>query len=214
MCGWGNKLQRAGVSGSVVEICNIIICYGITKSIAMIKDWELIDSKVDRDYRVFRIKTETSLSPRTNKAGEFYVIDTSDWVNVIPITKDGEVVMIKQFRHGSKEITLEIPGGLVDDESPEKAALRELLEETGYEGNSVTYLGATNPNPAIFNNLCHTYLVENARKVSDKNLDDDEDIEVIHVPLTEVPGLIAGGAINHALVIIAFHFFFSKQSQL
>ena len=62
--------------------------------------------------------------------------------------------MIKQYRHGSKKITLEIPGGLVDDEHPEKAALRELLEETGYQGNGVTYLGATNPNPAIFNNLC------------------------------------------------------------
>jgi ADP-ribose pyrophosphatase len=194
-------------------VCNPSISCGIVIAIAMIKDWELIDSKVDRDYRVFRIKVDTSVSPRTNKPGEFYVIDTNDWVNVIPLTEDGEVVMIKQYRHGSKKITLEIPGGLVDDEHPEKAALRELLEETGYQGNGVTYLGATNPNPAIFNNLCHTYLVENVKKVSGKNLDDDEDIEVIHVPLTEVPGLIADGSIDHALVIIAFHYFFSKQPQ-
>jgi ADP-ribose pyrophosphatase len=180
----------------------------------MIKDWELIDSKVDRDYKVFRVKVETSLSPRTNKAGKFYVIDTNDWVNIIPLTEEGEVVMIKQYRHGSKEISLEIPGGLVDDESPEKAALRELLEETGHKGDGVTYLGSTNPNPAIFNNLCHTYLVEKVQKVSAKNLDDDEDIEVVHVPLTDVPDLIAEGTINHALVIIAFHFYFSKQSRL
>ena len=194
-------------------LTNIVkLCY--CKVITMIKDWELIDSKVDRDYRVFRIKVETSLSPRTNKAGQFYVIDTNDWVNIIPLTEDGEVVMIKQYRHGSKEVTLEIPGGLVDDESPERAALRELLEETGYEGDGVACLGSTNPNPAIFNNLCHTYLVENVKKVSHKNLDDDEDIEVVHVPLTDIPGLIADGTINHALVIIAFHFYFSKQSQL
>jgi ADP-ribose pyrophosphatase len=180
----------------------------------MIKHWDLIDSKEDRDYRVFKVKVDTSLSPRTNKAGQFYVIDTNDWVNIIPITENGEVVMIKQYRHGSKKITLEIPGGLVDDESPQKAALRELLEETGYQGDGVTYLGATNPSPAIFNNLCHTYLVENAKKVSDINLGDNEDIEVIHVPLTEIPGLITDGSINHALVIIAFHFFFAKQSQL
>ena len=187
------------------------LCY--CKVRAMIKDWELIDSKVDRDYRVFRIKVETTLSPRTNKEGQFYVIDTNDWVNIIPLTEDGEVVMIKQYRHGSKEVSLEIPGGLVDDESPERAALRELLEETGYEGDGVACLGSTNPNPAIFNNLCHTYLVENVKKVSDKSLDDDEDIEVIHIPLMDIPGLIADGTINHALVIIAFHFYFSKQSQ-
>ncbi len=180
----------------------------------MIKNWDLIDSKVDRDYRVFKINAETSLSPRTNRTGQFYVIDTNDWVNIIPITTDGKVVMIKQYRHGSKSVTLEIPGGLVDDESPEKAALRELLEETGYQGDGVTYLGATNPNPAIFNNLCHTFLVKNVKKISDINLDDNEDIEVVLKPLSEVSGLIADGIINHALVIIAFHFFFSKKSQL
>jgi len=193
------------------KVCIVFTGCGISNAVAMIKDWELIDSKVDRDYKVFRIKVDTSLSPRTNKAGQFYVIDTNDWVNVIPLTEEGEVVMIKQFRHGSKEVTLEIPGGLVDDESPEKAAQRELLEETGYQGNGVTYLGSTNPNPAIFNNLCHTYLVENARKTSDKDLDDDEDIEVVHVPLADIPGLIADGTINHALVIIAFHFLFARQ---
>ncbi len=179
----------------------------------MIKDWDLIDSKVDRDYRVFRINVETSVSPRTKKAGRFYVIDTNDWVNIIPITEDEQVVMIQQYRHGSKNITLEIPGGLVDDESPENAALRELLEETGYQGDSVTYLGATNPNPAIFNNLCHTFLVRNVKKVSETNLDDNEDIEVTLKPIEEIPSLIADGSINHALVIIAFHFYFSRQSQ-
>lgn len=179
----------------------------------MIKAWDLIESQLDRDYKVFRINIEHALSPRTNKVGQFYVIDTNDWVNVIPITEDNEVVMIKQYRHGSKSVTLEIPGGLVDDESPERAAVRELLEETGYQGESVRYLGSANPNPAIFNNLCHTYLVEKARMVSEKNLDDNEDIEVVHVPVADITSLIAGGAINHALVIIAFHFYFSNHSR-
>jgi hypothetical protein len=86
------------------------------------------------------------------------------------------------------------------------------MEETGYEGHNVSYLGSTNPNPAIFNNLCHTYLVENVKKIGEKNLDDDEDIEVVHVPLEEVPSLISDGTINHALVVIAFHFYYSKQT--
>lgn len=179
----------------------------------MVKDWEIIDSRVDRDYRVFKVNVNTSRSPRTNKEGRFYVIDTNDWVNIIPLTQGGDVVMIRQYRHGSKKVTLEIPGGLVDDENPETAALRELLEETGYRGDSVTHLGSANPNPAIFNNLCHTYLVENVKKVTQTNLDEDEDIEVVHVPLGKIPALIASGTINHALVIIAFHFYFARNSR-
>jgi 8-oxo-dGTP pyrophosphatase MutT (NUDIX family) len=180
----------------------------------MVKEWTIIDIKPDRDYRVFKVNTLKALSPRTNQVGEFYTIETNDWVNIIPITEDKEVVMIKQFRHGSKEITLEIPGGLVDDEHHKEAALRELSEETGYAGDNVVYLGATNPNPAIFNNLCHTYLVEGAKKINEKNLDPDEDIEVILVPLSEVPSLIARGIINHALVIVAFYFYFLKMGQV
>jgi ADP-ribose pyrophosphatase len=177
----------------------------------MLKEWELLDSRIDRDYRVFRIKAEESLSPRTNKKGRFYVIDTNDWVNVIPVTENEEIVMIRQWRHGSKEITLEIPGGLVDESDPEEAAHRELLEETGYRGDRVTYLGSTNPNPAIFNNLCHTYLIEGVKKVSDIDLDPDEDIEVELVPVSEIPSLLKSGTINHALVIVAFHYFYSKN---
>lgn len=177
----------------------------------MIKEWELLDSKVDRDYRVFRIAVNHALSPRTREVSEFYTIETNDWVNIIPMTDDENVVMIKQYRHGSRDITLEIPGGLVDDEGHKEAALRELEEETGYRGEGVRYLGATNPNPAIFNNLCHTYLVKNVRKVAETNFDPDEDIEVVLVPVKEIPSLIEKGRITHALVIIAFHFYFMKN---
>ncbi len=179
-----------------------------------IKEWEILDSRIDRDYRVFRIGVDKALSPRTNKASEFYTIDTRDWVNVIPITDSGEVVMIKQYRHGSREITLEIPGGLVDEDDPGAAAQRELLEETGYVGEGIRFLGSTNPNPAIFNNLCHTYLVSGVRKVSETNFDADEDIEVVLVPLPEIPALLEKGMINHALVIVAFYFYFLKESSL
>jgi 8-oxo-dGTP pyrophosphatase MutT (NUDIX family) len=177
----------------------------------MIKEWELLDSKVDRDYRVFRIAVNHALSPRTREISEFYTIETNDWVNIIPVTDDGKIVMIKQYRHGSRDVTLEIPGGLVDDEGHKEAALRELEEETGYRGEEVEYLGAVNPNPAIFNNLCHTYLVKNVRKVAETNFDPDEDIEVVLIPAKKVPSLIENGMITHALVIIAFHFYFMKN---
>lgn len=176
----------------------------------MVKKWRLIDEKVDRDYRVFKVNTLKALSPRTNAISEFYTIETKDWVNVIPVTEKREVVMIKQYRHGSKEITLEIPGGLVDNEHHKEAALRELLEETGYTGEKIIYLGAVNPNPAIFNNLCHTYLVEDAKKIGEKNLDPDEDIEVVLIPISEIHSLIHSGKINHALVVVAFYLYFAK----
>ena len=180
----------------------------------MIKEWKLVDSEIDRDYTVFKIRAEQALSPRTNRTGKFYTIETRDWVNIIAITENQEVVMIKQYRHGSKEVTLEIPGGLVDEDHPEKAALRELMEETGFAGERIEYLGGVNPNPAIFNNLCHTYLVEKARKVSEKNLDPDEDIEVSLVPVSEIPSLLEDGLINHALVVVAFYYYFLKKGQV
>jgi 8-oxo-dGTP pyrophosphatase MutT (NUDIX family) len=129
---------------------------------------------------------DEAVSPRTRKAGEFYTLQSNDWVNVIPITRDQHVVMIKQYRHGSRQVTLEIPGGLVDEADPKEAALRELLEETGYSGSRVSLLGSTNPNPAIFDNLCYTYLVEDATRTTGASLGPDEDIEVELVPLSRV----------------------------
>jgi ADP-ribose diphosphatase len=179
----------------------------------MIKPWKILSSKVGADYRVFKVRVDEAVSPRTKKAGEFYTLQSNHWVNVIPLTPDRQVVMIKQYRHGSRQVTLEIPGGLVDEADPREAALRELREETGYSGSRVTLLGSTNPNPAIFDNLCYTYLVEDATRTTDTSLEVDEDIEVELVPLSKVASLIQEGTINHALVIVAFHFFFHNNGR-
>jgi 8-oxo-dGTP pyrophosphatase MutT (NUDIX family) len=120
--------------------------------------------------------------------------------------------MIQQYRHGARKVTLEIPGGLVDPgDTPEKAATRELLEETGYQAEELAQVGVVNPNPALFNNRCYTYVARNVKKIQDPVLDQAEDIEVVLIPLSDIPELIRNGEIDHAMVITAFYWYFSQS---
>ena len=178
----------------------------------MIKPWKCIRSNTPQSFRVFSVRTDRAVSPRTGNEHDFHIIESRDWINIIPITADYQVVMIKQYRHGSREVTLEIPGGLVDPgDTPETAASRELLEETGYEAEQWARIGAVNPNPAIFNNCCHTFLAQNLRKAKNPDLDQGEDIEVVLLPLSEIPDRIRKGEIDHAIVITAFSFYFLRE---
>ena len=177
----------------------------------MIKPWPYIRSQSEQSYRVFSIRTDTAISPRTGIEHNFYIIESRDWVNIIPLTTDHQVVMVKQYRHGSREVTLEIPGGLLDPgDSPEEAAARELLEETGYQAKDYLKIGVVSPNPAIFSNRCYTFIAQNIKKICDPMPDQTEDIEVVLVPLSDIPEMIRKGEIDHALVIAAFHWYFLR----
>ena len=145
---------------------------------------------------------------------DFHIIESSDWVNIIPLTSDHQVVMVRQYRHGSKAMTLEIPGGLFDSgDTPEEAAARELLEETGYQTERWTRIGVVNPNPAIFNNRCYTFLAQEIQKVADLIPDQTEDIEVVLIPLMDIPEMIRTGKIDHAIVIAAFSLYFLQNNE-
>jgi len=172
------------------------------------KEWPLLSAETLVALRVFQIRRHHCQSPRTGAEHDFYVLAGNDWCNVVPLTEDGDVVMIKQFRHGTREITLEIPGGIIDpgDPSPLDAARRELLEETGYDAASVEPIGKIHPNPAIQSNTCHTFVARGCRLVGKPALDATEDIEVVRVPLREIPARLRAGEITHALVVVAFTF--------
>jgi ADP-ribose pyrophosphatase len=171
-----------------------------------LKTWEVLETEKLQHLRLFDIYRERKRSPRTGAEHDFYVLEGVDWCNIVPLTDDDEVVMIRQFRHGTREVTLEIPGGMVDpeDRSPLEAARRELLEETGYDANVVEPIGVIHPNPAIQAIKCHTFVARGARLAGAQRFDNTEDIEVVLVPLREIPARIASGEITHALVVVAF----------
>ena len=174
-----------------------------------LKPWKKLGSKPAGDFRIFSIRTDQVVSPRTQQPHDVYVIDCVNWVNVIALTPDGHLVLIEQYRHGSATVELEIPGGMMDanDASPVAAALRELREETGYEGENARIIGQVFPNPAIMSNVCFTVLVENCHCVHPVQFDGGEDLITRLMPATEIPRLVATGKIRHSLVIVALYYF-------
>jgi len=171
----------------------------------MIRPWPRLSTRTLFGSKVFELTVERLVSPRTKHEFDAVVLRSTDWVNVVALTDDQRVVMVRQYRFGSEQTTLEIPGGIVDPgEAPALAAQRELREETGYESARWTALGSIAPNPAIHRNRLHTFLAEGCVRVGDLQQDAGEDIEVELLPLSEIDALLASGAISHALVAVAF----------
>lgn len=168
------------------------------------RPWETVGGADTSDFRIFRVRRFLARSPRTGDARPFTVLECPDWVNVIARTPDGSLVLVRQYRHGTGEDTLEIPGGMVDPgEEPARAAARELREETGFAGEEPVLLGVVEPNPAIQTNRCHTYLIDGCRRVADAAPDPGEDLEVEVMPEADVLAAARDGRIRHALVLCA-----------
>ncbi len=171
--------------------------------------WTVLETKKLQDCRVFDVYRTTARSPRTGDAHAFFRIEADEWVNVVALTPEQEFVMVRQYRHGSGDVTLEIPGGIVDPgETPASAAARELLEETGYRGADPVQLGTVNPNPAIFGNGCHTFLIRDAEKTQEIRNDGATEHTVVELlPRADLRRRLLGGDIGHALVMAGLYWF-------
>ena len=178
-----------------------------------LKPWKLVDSRIEKQFPIFDLRVDRAQSPRTAREHDFFILESADWVNVIPLTPAKEVVLIRQYRHGLREITLEIPGGILEPgDSPAAAACRELSEETGYAGGTWTALDYVYPNPAFLNNRCYTFLAENVVLKRGQEQDDKEDIEIMLKPLEQIPDLIKEGIIRHSLIVAAFYRLFVEHA--
>lgn len=168
-----------------------------------VKPWKILESKhIHRNLRIDKCELPNG------EVFEGTVFEFGDWVTVLALTREDQVVMIRQYRHGVQKVILEFPGGMIDaaDENPQSAAMRELREETGYTSERWIQVGCVSPNPAIQTNWIYSFLALDAVKMGEQDLDATEEIEVILKPLSEVTDMAKKGELLQSMQVSALFF--------
>jgi len=169
--------------------------------------WKVLKSLELFRAGFFRLRADECELPDGRVMPKYYVFELADWVNVVPVTDSGQIILLKQYRHGAAQEFLEIPGGSTHpgaNEDPRLAGERELLEETGYQAREWVNCGFHYPNPALQNNRMHTFLALGCHKVSEPNLDPFEDLQTVVMDLKEAVNIWQAGGFSHSLIAASF----------
>lgn len=162
--------------------------------------WTVEGSEIVRRDRWISLRADRCVNARGVPVAPYYVLEYPDWVNVLAVTENQQVVLVRQYRHGVGEVCLELPGGAVDPgEHPAAALRRELLEETGFEAGTLESTVVLTPNPATHTNRVHSFVARACRRVTAPQLDATEDIEVVTMPLAEFVDRLLEGECGQAM---------------
>jgi len=178
--------------------------------------WKVLSSEYLFDDRWFKVRKEKCETPGGKIVDPYYVYEFPTWVGAVPVTEDGKIVMVRQYRHALGETIIEIPGGCVDDtdKNIEAAIARELLEETGYSFSSYEYLGRISPNPSTNTNVLHMYLARGGEKIAAQNLDENEEIEVVLLSIDDLKQLLRENKILQSMHVSCIMYALGKMNEL
>lgn len=177
--------------------------------------WKVLNSEYLFNEPWLTVRKDTCETPGGKIIPSFYVNEYPDWANAFCLTKDGKVVMVKQYRHGLGEEGVELPGGVVEPgESKEDGVRRELLEETGYVFDKVEYLGKISANPSTTNNLMHMFLATGGERVAAQSLDEAEEVEVVYMTIDEVKQMVRDHQMMQSLHVNCIFYALERLGEL
>jgi ADP-ribose pyrophosphatase len=177
------------------------------------RPWPIESSDLEHEYTIYEVRRDRVRSPRTGQMHDYHIVHAPDAVVVVALTPRDELVMVEQYRHGIREVTLELPGGILDGDEPLDAARRELQEETGYGLAHVEQLGTIHQNPSWETTRVHVVLGTRAERAGEKDLDEGEDTRVRLVARDRVPAMVAAGEITSSIALAALHLFDVRQAR-
>lgn len=178
--------------------------------------WKILSSEYLFDDLWFKLRKDICETPQGKIVDPYYVYEFPTWVTAVPVTEDGKIIMVRQYRHALGEVCIELPGGCVDDTDKtfEDAIARELLEETGYSFSGFDYLGKISANPSTNDNLMHMFLAKGGQKIKEQQLDSNEEIEVDLLTIEEVKQLLKENKILQAMHVSCILYALEKLGRI